>query len=98
MLTELQYHLLRRIRTAEQPPPMGVSGGDAYAGRNKLDVLLGPILGDVRGKIVIDFGCGEGFEALDLVRRGASRVIGVDLNLGCLEMARWCAAHEGITE
>src|SRR5688500_4736226 len=94
MLTALQYQLLRRIRTA--PPVMAVAR--AYDGRSKLDVLVGTLMGDVQGKTVIDFGCGDGLEALDLVRRGAARVIGVDLNLGCLEIARWYAAHEGITE
>lgn len=32
----------------------------------------------VRGKIVVDYGCGEGFQSLALARRGAKRVVGFD--------------------
>jgi len=93
MLAAAQYRLLRRIRPAA--PPIG---GEVYQGRSKLDVLVGDMLDDVRGKTVIDFGSGDGLEALDLVRRGAARVIGLDLNPSCLEIARWYANQAGLTD
>jgi SAM-dependent methyltransferase len=37
------------------------------------------LLGDIRGKRVLDFGCGSGGNSLLLVRRGA-RVVGVDIS------------------
>jgi SAM-dependent methyltransferase len=45
------------------------------------------LLGDVREKTVLDFGCGSGENTLVLVRRGA-KVIGVDLSPHLIELAR----------
>jgi SAM-dependent methyltransferase len=90
----LQYRLLRRIRPVE---PTYLSGG-AYQGTSKLDILVGDLLGAVAGKTVIDFGSGDGLEALDLVRRGADRVVGVDLNPSCREIADWHAQQAGLAD
>src|SRR5205823_3048861 len=76
--------LLRRLRPAD-PPYMVPT---AYVGRSKLTTLCGELLGDVIGKTVLDFGCGDGLEALELGQLGAERVIGVDANFGCVEIAR----------
>ena len=71
----------------------------AYDGRNKLEVMLGArILRDVAGKVVVDFGCGPGEEAIELARRGAERVIGVDIQERFLEMGRKRAQAEGLQE
>jgi SAM-dependent methyltransferase len=92
MVTALQYEILRLIR------PSGRSHltGTAYKERGKLDVLLGDLLGDVRGQVVIDFGCGAGEEAIELARRGAAQVIGIDINRECLTQARRNAADAGV--
>ena len=44
------------------------------------------LLGDVRGRTVLDFGCGSGENSLLLARRGA-RVIGVDISASLIERA-----------
>jgi SAM-dependent methyltransferase len=94
VLTELQYRVLRRIAPGE---PAGMSG-DAYRQRGKLDVLLGAeSLREIAGRTVIDFGCGEGHEALELARRGA-RVYGLDLQEDLLERARRRATEAGLHE
>lgn len=93
MFTTTQYQVLRRIR--RETPSIG---GEVYQGGSKLEMLVGDILGDVRGKTVIDFGSGDGLEALDLARRGAAHVIGLDLNPSCLEIARWYANQAGLTD
>src|SRR4051812_7146725 len=36
--------------------------------------------GDLRGKSVLDIGCGSGIYAVDFARRGAKRVLGVDFS------------------
>ena len=46
------------------------------------------LLGDLKGKSVLDLACGEGFYTRFLKRRGAARVIGVDLSHGMIELAR----------
>jgi SAM-dependent methyltransferase len=95
MLDAAQYRLLRRLSPSDPPSMMCPR---AYEEQSKLQVLLGDLLGDVHGKTVIDFGCGDGLEALELVRNGAGRVIGLEVNLGCIEIARWYAAQAHITE
>jgi 2-polyprenyl-3-methyl-5-hydroxy-6-metoxy-1,4-benzoquinol methylase len=93
MVTALQYEVLRLIR------PSGQSHltGQAYEGRAKLDVLLGDLLDDIQGRLVIDLGCGDGHETIELARRGAARVIGVDINLECLERARRNTQDAGLS-
>jgi SAM-dependent methyltransferase len=84
MLNELQYRLLTKI-APDVPQAMN---GSAYAGKSKLRILLGDeLLALIRDKTVIDFGCGEGLETLDLVRHGAAKVIGLDIRESVLETA-----------
>lgn len=45
------------------------------------------LLGDVRGKTVLDLGCGSGETLIPLVRRGA-HVIGLDISPDLIEIAR----------
>jgi SAM-dependent methyltransferase len=45
------------------------------------------LLGDVRGRTVLDFGCGSGENVAPLLARGA-RVIGLDLSKDLIELAR----------
>ena len=71
--------------------------GDAYAERSKLDVLLGADrVGQIAGKTVVDFGCGLGVEAIEMARRGAARVIGLDVHEPSLREARRRAARAGV--
>ena len=58
----------------------GTMDGSAYAGRNKLRVLLGDAFVDgLQGKDVLDFGCGIGDQAIALAVEGARSVIGLDI-------------------
>src|SRR5207244_1949223 len=52
------------------------------------------LLGDVRGKAILDLGCGEGGYARELARRGA-RVTGVDGSERLVEDGREPARDEG---
>ena len=57
------YRILRIIAPAE---PTGMNGG-SYAGRSKIEVLLGDkVWQDIKDKVVVDFGCGAGAEAIEL--------------------------------
>lgn len=46
------------------------------------------LVGDLRGKAVIDLACGEGYYTRRLRQRGAARVLGVDLSERMIELAR----------
>lgn len=50
----------------------------------------------IAGKTVIDFGCGEGGAAIELVRHGARHVIGIDIQESLLRVARQRARDAGV--
>ncbi len=93
MLTNLQYGILVRYfsRSTQR------WNESVYEGKSKLGILFGDkFLGSVAGKTVIDFGCGEGLEVIDIAKRGARRVIGVDSREDILQTARANAAAAGV--
>lgn len=54
------------------------------------------LLGDVRGKAVIDLGCGTGANLIPLAKRGAN-VVGVDISPELIELARARLQSYGIS-
>jgi len=50
---------------------------------------------DLTGKSVLDIGCNGGFYSIEMKKRGASRVLGVDFDDGYLEQARFAAQQTG---
>ena len=52
----------------------------------------------IAGKVVIDFGCGEGSEALEMAQRGAARVIGIDIREEILQIGRQKALAAGVQD
>jgi SAM-dependent methyltransferase len=46
------------------------------------------LVGDVRGRSVLDLGCGEGFFSRRFIQLGARRVVGVDISPAMIELAR----------
>jgi tRNA (mo5U34)-methyltransferase len=51
---------------------------------------------DLRGKTVLDLGCNGGFFSLEMKRRGADRVLGIDFDEDYLAQARFAAEIEGL--
>jgi SAM-dependent methyltransferase len=85
----LGYRILRAI-SPDEPTHMS---GSVYAARSKIQDLLGVgIWDDIRGKVIVDFGCGKGTEAIELAQRGAQCVYGVDIVERLLAIARQQAA------
>jgi tRNA (mo5U34)-methyltransferase len=46
---------------------------------------------DLRGRTVLDIGCNGGFYSIEMKRRGADRVLGIDSDEGYLAQARFAA-------
>ena len=93
MLTNIQYRILKRICHGSPD----CCRGDVYEGKSKLDILLGDeFLSSISGKTIIDFGCGEGVEAVEMAQRGAKRVIGIDIREDVLQTARQKALAAGV--
>jgi 2-polyprenyl-3-methyl-5-hydroxy-6-metoxy-1,4-benzoquinol methylase len=92
------------VRILQIISPDGSSGlptgtPPAYRNKSKLEVLLGPRVWDeVRDKIVVDFGCGEGHEVVELAERGARQVIGIDTRQKWLDHAAALAQTRGVAD
>ncbi len=54
------------------------------------------LLPDVEGKNILDLGCGYGHNCLDFVKRGAAKVVGVDISEKMLDVATRESVHEKI--
>ncbi|MEV3987421.1 class I SAM-dependent methyltransferase [Streptomyces sp. NPDC049837] len=69
--------------------------GEAFEGFKSLPLMrygevpsfLG-LVGDVRGKSVLDLACGTGFYSREFKRRGATDVLGVDISVEMIAAAR----------
>jgi tRNA (mo5U34)-methyltransferase len=51
---------------------------------------------DLHGKSVLDIGCNAGFYSIEMKRRGAARVLGVDSDRDYLRQARFAAEVNGL--
>src|SRR5437868_3667970 len=51
---------------------------------------------DLRGKTVLDIGCNAGFYSIEMKKRGASRVLGVDFDERYLAQARFASECLGL--
>ncbi len=51
---------------------------------------------DLKGCSVLDIGCNAGFYALEMKRRNAGRVVGIDSDPHYLRQARFAAEHAGL--
>ena len=51
---------------------------------------------DLSGRSVLDIGCNGGFYTVEMKRRGAARVVGIDVDDDYLAQARFAASVEGL--
>lgn len=81
---ELGYRLLKAFfPAANRLADTYVEGGD------KIERLLGRGFWDeVKGKVVIDFGCGTGAETIAIAKAGAALACGIDIREEVLEVGR----------
>ena len=71
--------------------------GSAYAGKSKLRALLGEkLMTEIHGRDVIDFGCGDGDETIEMALAGARFVTGLDIQEQRFPVARTKAVTVGV--
>lgn len=93
---EIGYRMLRRI-SPQVPRYVAAPAGEATDPR--LVECFGPGIWDtIRGRTVVDFGCGHGLQSVELARRGAARVIGLDIQDDALAHARQLAERTGVAD
>lgn len=106
--TEIAIQKLRRLRLPERvllalskhprdvdPTVHFKKPESVYNGANALQLLRKSFAGFdelISGKDVLDFGCGDGFQAVAMVEAGARSVLGVDIAAQRVENARAFAA------
>lgn len=94
-LIDFQCWVLRKI-AVEAPADYTET---AYAGKSKLAAQLGTdLLGRIAGKTVVDFGCGEGRQAVELAACGARHVIGLEIRDDLLVAGRRHALAAGVSD
>ncbi|HEX8231964.1 MAG TPA: TIGR04290 family methyltransferase [Caulobacteraceae bacterium] len=63
--------------------------------RNKFSRFAHAVPADLTGKSVLDIGCNAGFYSMEMKRRGAARVVGIDSDERYLAQARLAAEVNG---
>jgi tRNA (mo5U34)-methyltransferase len=64
--------------------------------RAKWDRFSHVVPSSLRGMSVLDIGCNAGFYAIEMKKRGADRVLGIDTDEGYLSQARFAAKVQGV--
>lgn len=93
----LGYWVLRKLRPprGDGKPIRQLVYGLPYA--ETFRSLMGPGWeGAIRGKTVLDFGCGNGRGCVELVQHGAGCAIGVDVRQDRVDMAQELARKAGV--
>jgi SAM-dependent methyltransferase len=96
VLENLQYRILRHLYPGGK---WDTCTGENYQGRDKLEVLFGPRIWEaIKGKRVLDYGCGEGKECISMLQHGAKYVVGFDIVPQMLELGREHARQAGVED
>ena len=96
---ELGYRLLQAVAPQEKYLEAEPAKGQAEEGATKLEQFFGSNFFEaIHQKTVIDFGCGAGVESLEMARKGAGRVIGLDIQKDLLSNASKNAIAAGLAD
>lgn len=93
---QLGYRLLQHLAPpATRPAQSGTEDG----ANTQAELCFGrDFFERIRGQTVIDFGCGPGFLAVEMARKGAGQVIGVDILPHYLDAGRRRAVEAGVAD
>src|ERR1035441_3904579 len=95
MLTNFQVRILKMI----SPGLPSCCSRSACEGRSKLAILMGDgFFPKIAGKVIVDFGCGDGADAVEMAANGAKQVIGIDIRENVLQPATQKALAAGVQD
>ncbi|GAA0104581.1 class I SAM-dependent methyltransferase [Paraclostridium sordellii] len=57
---------------------------------------MSKLLPNLEGKIVLDLGCGNGDNCIDFIKKGAKKVVGIDISSNMLDIAISKNSHKNI--
>lgn len=57
---------------------------------------MNKLIPNLKGKVVLDLGCGNGDNCIDFINKGASKVIGIDISSNMLDVAKNKNSNENI--
>lgn len=93
---EIAYQLLKRIAPASRYAANAVDPSEADT---KLEQYFGKdFFLSIQDKTVIDFGCGRGGPAVEMAKRGAKQVIGLDIQERLLATCREKALQQSVSD
>ena len=93
--SQIGYKLLKTI--APRKPTSNSSV--LYTPDTNLPYYFGDDFIDViQGKTVIDFGCGRGYQAVEMAKRGAGKVIGLDIQEKMLSIGAELAKQSSVDD
>ena len=82
----------------EQDPESAIAKYKAVLPTVDKDIILNKIINfDLKGKTVLDYGCGIGYFSVELAKRGAI-VTGLDISEEAITTATYYAGREGVGE
>ncbi len=88
---------LNRFYETGRDTPMGGVDGTSAPGSSKLRRMFGAgVFDELRGKTVIDFGCGGGENSIEMAQNGCAKVIGLEIQQEYIEKARREAERLGL--
>lgn len=83
--------LAESVRLKEKFPHLGV-----YPSKQRLYDTMDRHTADLRGKSILDYGCGRGIKAMEYLRHGAARVAAIDISEVYVDDLRQQAQAAGI--
>ena len=93
---DLGFFLLKRFGGQGEKDKLSAA---SYRQGSKIETLLGKNFWQtIQDKVVIDFGSGHGHDAIEMARRGARKVIGVDIQQRFIDEGRSHAREAGLAE
>jgi len=95
----LGYYILKSMYPGGTNLPMPEGNPFKDRGQSKLATHFGPgIFAELADKVVLDFGCGDGENCIELAENGVKHIVGLDIQERLLNRGREEAVRRGVAD